>query len=69
MNNESVKSAALMLLANGVQAEVVTEDQVMNIMFAMDSASKGTPTELDARATAIAPIFTSLAKRYLEESK
>jgi hypothetical protein len=58
-----------MLLANGVQAEVVTEDQAMNIMFAMDRASKGTDAELDARAEALAPIFTSLAKRYLEESK
>lgn len=58
------KIEAIALLANGIQAEVVTEDQAINILTAMDAASNGTDEQLESRAHALTPIFNSLLQRY-----
>lgn len=63
-----LKDTALMVLANGVYAEAITEDQAINIMTAMDASSSGTAKELEDRAKALSPILTDLAVRYAKET-
>ena len=60
-----MKDTAIMVLANGVYAEVITTDQAMNVLKAMDDSAQGTPEELDARAKALTPIFTEIHQKYL----
>lgn len=64
---EDVKGTALMILANGIYTEAVTEDQAINILLAMDKSSHGNEKELDLRAKALTPILTSLTIRYVKE--
>lgn len=63
----SIKDVGIMILANGILHELINEEQAVSILRAMDSSSKGNPIEIDERARAVSPIFTSLTKRYLEE--
>lgn len=68
VSSDAVKETALMVLANGVYSEVITEEQALNVMFAMDNSSTGEEKLLNARAKSLTPIFVSLTEGYLKGS-
>lgn len=67
MKQGGIKELALMVLANGIYSEVITEDQAINVLKAMDNSSTGTQKEYEKTADNIVPILHALMDRYEKE--
>lgn len=66
---QSVQELALMFLAVAIYNGIVTEDEAMKMLLAMDDSAVGTDLELEARADAVTPILVSLEARYAAEGQ